>query len=294
MGEETVIISSGELAEHAVLSKKRNELEFQRDFLVRKGAQPGDFHIGTINKALLEVEARLKPISAKLERVDLITFVPHRKRISEFTEKVAAFSQDDLDRAVLQKTGPAYGLMRSRAEFTRENFEHREDISRMTLLLNSVPREDAEKLLGVLEEGDEHEVDISALSDDQQGEIVVLANRFGCHVAVEGGMLLPWGKKSDSSSQKFSGEARRTVSGRPIWVSNSTVDEFDKNEQSLLAVEKKLQTINAKRQVHKSSDVEEKEFEDAQLTYIETLHKRNEFLSSMGFKDRVAELRAKK
>jgi hypothetical protein len=184
--------------------------------------------------------------------------------------------------------------MRSRAELTRENFDRRDDVSRMTLLLNSIPRSDAERLLGVLEENEGHDVDISALSDEQQDELVVLANRFGCHVAVEGGCLIPWAKKGDESQSKYVGEAKRTISGRPVWVSNNSLEDFDRNEVQLSAVEKKLQAINAKRQVHKSSEEEEKEFEEAQLTYIEALRKRNEFLSSMGFRDRVAELKAKK
>jgi len=168
--ERTVIISSRDLVDHAVLSRKRNELSFKRDFLLRSGAKEGDLHLKAISEEMASVEQKLAPLGEKLSVADLITLVPNRKEITEFTEKINHYARGELDLAIKNKSGEAYELMKKRAMLVRNNYERREDIARLTIMLNSVPRKDAESLRMLIEEGQGGDADVSFMPKEKQQE----------------------------------------------------------------------------------------------------------------------------
>src|SRR3989344_5958696 len=177
--ERTVIIFSPELVDHAVLSRKRNELSFKRDFLLRSGAKEGDLHLKAINEELSSVEQKLAPVAEKLSVADMITLVPNRKEIDEFTLRINQYARGELDLAIREKKGEAYELMKKRASLVKNNYERREDVARLTILLNSFPRKDGEAIRGMVEEGSCADADVSFVPREKQQELVNLTSRLG-------------------------------------------------------------------------------------------------------------------
>jgi len=195
MTEETITISAKDLVDYTVYGRKRNELQFKMDFLLRHGAKEEDVHIRALKNAIDDVTERLIPISEKVDRADLITVIPNRKEIEARAKKVNGYNRKELDEAITKKSGATYGLLRERAALTKKNFENREEIAMLTILLNGIPRNDAIRIRDIVENGEEADVDVSVLQRKKQQELVTLANRLGFPLCIENGTLAVEGKK---------------------------------------------------------------------------------------------------
>lgn len=280
--ERTVIISSRELVDHTVLLRKKNELSFKRDFLLRTGAKPEDFHVKALSEELSTVESKLSPITDKLSAADMITVVPKRKEITEFTEKINKYARGELDLAVKNKAGEAYELMKRRAVLVKDNYERREDIARMTIFLNTVPRKEGDCLQALIEEGAGADVDVSFLPREKQQEMVNLAARLGRQCCVYAGSFSIDKKKADMAELKAPGEVRKTVlGGRQIWVPEAKLPEFEANEKNLAGLLAKIQAKGAEKQARKFSEEESAYFDKIQSDYLSALSKRAEFAKGM-------------
>ncbi len=278
MDDRTVMISSRELVDHAVLSRKRNELSFKRDFLLRTGAKEGDLHLKAITEELAAVDQKLSPIAEKLEVADLLTLVPNRKEISEYTEKINRYSRAELDIAVKGKSGEAYELMKKRAVFVKNNYERREDIARLTILLNTLPRKEGEALLSVIEENQGNDVDVSFMPKEKQQELVNLAARLGRVCCVFSGSFSLDKKKAELAELRAADEVQRNVGGRVIWVEAQKAPDFEANEKVIAGLLAKIQSKSAEKQARKLTEEESVYFDKIQGDYLAALHRRAELV----------------
>jgi len=278
MDDRTVIISSRELVDHSVLSRKKNELAFKRDFLLRTGAKEGDLHLKAINEELSSVEVKLAPISEKLTVADLLAVVPNRKEITEYTDRINKYSRAELDIAVKGKTGEAYELMKKRAVFVKNNYERREDVARLTILINTLPRKEGEMLRGVLEEGAGPEVDVSFMPKEKQQELVNLATRMGRASCVFAGSFSLDKKKAERAELRAADEVQRNVGGRVIWVEAAKLPEFEANEKVIAELLAKIQGKTAEKQARSLSEEESVYFDKIQGDYLAALSKRGELV----------------
>lgn len=275
MSEETVIITNRELVDYTVLSRKKTENEFRRDFLMRNGAKEDDFHVHAVSDLVGEIEAKLKPIRAKLEVVDLATVVPRRKEIDAITAEINSHTKAELDEAITKKTGAVYEKMKQRAVLTKGNFERREDIARLTVLANSLPRQDCEALCRIVESNEGEAVDVGTLSEGKRKEISTLAARLGCHLNVDGTRLVREEKPKENA------ETERTIMGKgSVWVANEKLSEFDENEKKIALFGRQMQERTAQRQVRTFEGEEQKAFDELQRGYIGALNARSAFLES--------------
>jgi len=275
MEDRTVIISSQELVDHTVLSRKKNELAFKRDFLLKTGAKAGDLHLHAIESELVLVEEKLQPLTHKLSELDMVTVLPHRKEIGEFTSEINKFSRPELDIAVKNKSGAAYDLMRKRAALVKHNYEKREDIARLTIMLNNMPRKDSEALRGLVEEGAGEDADVSFLPKEKQQELLNLTSRLGRPCCVFAGSFSLDKKKIDTSELKPSDEVSRTLpNGRVVWVEAPKVFEFDANEKEIATVLAKMQSKNAEKQARAFNEEETVYLDKLQSDYLAARNRR--------------------
>ncbi|MFA6213995.1 MAG: hypothetical protein WC717_01835 [Candidatus Micrarchaeia archaeon] len=275
MEERTVIISSQELVDHTVLTRKKNELAFKRDFLLRTGAKEGDLHLHAIDSELALVEGKLSPLQGKLSELDMVTVVPHRREIGEYTSEINKFSRPELDAAVKSKGGAAYDLMRRRALLVKANYEKREDIARLTIMLNNMPRKDSEALRGLIEEGAGGDADVSFLPKEKQQELLNLSSRLGRQCCVFAGSFSLDKKKIDTSELKPSDEVARTLgNGRQVWVDAAKAFEFDANEKEIALLLAKMQAKNAEKQARAFTEEETVYLEKLQSDYLAARNRR--------------------
>lgn len=288
MEDRTVIISSRELVDHTVLSRKKNELAFKKDLLLRTGANPEDMHVKMIDVEIRQVEEKIGPIAEKLSVADLVVIVPNRKEIGEYTEKINKFSRGEIDLAVKSKSGEAYELMKKRAVLIKSNFERKEDIARAVVMLNSLPRKEAEALRSIVEEGQGNDIDVSFLAKEKQQELVDLASRLGRQCCIFAGSFSVDKKKVDTAELKARDEILRvTKDGKRIWVPSEKLIEFEKAEKSITELLAKIQAKNAEKQARKLSEEESVYFDKIQADYLEALAKRNELTKGMGLEESV-------
>ena len=280
--ERTVIISSRELVDHAVLSRKRNELSFKRDFLLRSGAKEGELHLKAISEELSLVEQKLAPVAEKLTVADMITLVPNRKEIEEFTSKINQYARGELDLAIREKKGDAYELMKRRAALVKNNYERREDVARLTILLNSFPRKDGEALRGMVEEGSGADADVSFIPHDRQQELVNLTSRLGRPSCVYAGSFSLDKKKAELAELKAANEVERTITGgRKVWVDDSKLIEFDENEKRIAQLLGRIQSKGAEKTARALSDEESVSFDKSQTEYLEALNRRGQLVRGL-------------
>ena len=275
MEDRTVIISSQELVDHTILVRKRNELAFKRDFLLKTGAKAGDLHLHTIEGELVLVDEKLKPLEHKLSELDMVTVLPHRKEIGEFTLEINKFSRPELDIAVKNKSGTAYDLMRKRAVLVKNNYEKREDIARLTIMLNNMPRKDSESLRRLIEEGAGEDADVSFMPKEKQQELLNLTSRLGRQCCVFAGSFSLDKKKIDTSELKPFDEVSRTLpNGRVVWVEAGKAFEFDANEKEIATVLAKMQSKNAEKQTRTFSEEEIVFLDKLQSDYLAARNRR--------------------
>ena|SRR3989344_3944862 len=280
--ERTVIISSRDLVDHAVLSRKRNELSFKRDFLLRSGAKEGELHLKAISDEMALVEQKLSPIAEKLSVADMITIVPNRKEIEEYTSKINHYARGELDLAIREKKGEPYELMKKRAALVKNNFELREDVARLTVLLNSYPRKDAEAIRGMVEEGSGADADVSFIPHEKQQELVNLTSRLGRQCCIYAGSFSLDKKKADMAELKAGQEVSRTITGgRKVWLDASKADEFDANEKRIAALLASMQAKGAEKTARNLTDEETVNFDKSQGDYLEALSKRNQLAKGL-------------
>ncbi len=282
MDDRTVIISSQELVDHTVLTRKKNELAFKRDVLLRSGAKAGDLHLRTVEGELALVGDKLSPLEGKLSELDMITVLPHRKEIGEYTSQINQFSRPELDIAVKNKSGTAYDLMRKRAFLVKGNFERREDIARLTIMLNSMPRKDAESIRSLIEEGAGDDADVSFLPKEKQQELLNLSSRIGRQCCVFAGSFSLDKKKAESSELKPTDEVSRTIAnGRSVWVDAPKAFEFDANEKELALLLAKMQAKNAEKQARSLNEEELVYLDKLQADYLAARNRRATLVKGM-------------
>lgn len=287
MDERTITISSADLVDHTVLTRKKHELNFKKDFLLRSGAKEGDLHLKVIFDELATVAAKLAPLEEKLSIADMITVLPNRKEIGEFNARINQYSRIELDNAVKSKSGEPYDLMKRRAMLVKNNFERRDDIARLTILLNSVPRKDAETICSLIEEGTGDDADVSFMARERQQELVNLSARLGRDCCVFAGSFSIDKKKVDRSEIKPVPVTPRVVAGRQIWVDASKAPEFDENERKLAALLAKIQAKNAEKQARAFTTDEMDDLEKMEGEYLAAKDKRAKLSSDSALVQKV-------
>jgi len=275
--ERTIIISSRDLVDHTVLTRKKNELSFRKELLVKSGAKDGDLHLSAVGNEIAAIEAKLSPLEEKLSVADMITVLPHRKEIGEFTQKINQYSRAELDLAVKNRTGDAFELMKKRAVLVKGNFERKEDIARLTILLNTFPRKEGEALRQLIEEGSGAEVDVSFLPKEKQQELVNLTARIGKPCCVYSGSFSLDKKKAELAELKAADEVQKTIAGgKTVWVEAGKLSAFDENEKNLNQLLAKIQSKTAEKQARQLTEEEQVYFDKIQGDYLEAVKRRGD------------------
>lgn len=270
--EDTVVISSADLIEYADLSRKKVETGFRRDFLVRKGATENDEHVQALQKQIGTIEQRLTPLEEKMSRVDMISIVPNRVEIISLTNEIEQHSKEKLDEALKTKQGEVYELLKKRSTYTKSNFESREQIARITILLNSLPRKEAENLCTLIESHANEVIDVSSLDERRQKDLVDAMGRLGISAYVASAKL-SLEKKTEETVVSWPQEVEKRftdVGGvmKSAWVLKEKENEWEQNEQKISTVSRRIQILITKSHADPLSDAQQVEFEALQKEYI--------------------------
>jgi hypothetical protein len=274
--ENTIVISSLDLVEHVSLARKRNEAKFRVDFLIRKGASENDEHVSALKKQIENIESKFRPIDERMSKVDIISIVPNREEIDALTNEISQHTAHELDEALKTKKGDVYELLKKRAQYTKSNYDNKEQIARFTILMNSLPRKEAEILKTIVESNTTDFVDVSCFDDKKQKDLTDTMNRLGIFATINNGKLMP--KREE---QKIENEIQKEfvdVGGlmKTAWVQKDNEAQWDENEKKIAYTSKQIQIYMAKIHAQELTEEQRAEFELMQKEYIELKQKRNE------------------
>ncbi|MFH0927744.1 MAG: hypothetical protein V1822_04150, partial [Candidatus Micrarchaeota archaeon] len=262
--EDTIVISSADLVNHADLGRKRAEVIFRKEFLVRKGADEADEHVQALHKQLEALQQRISPIEEKMKRVDILSIVPNRAEIFSLTNEIEQHPAQKLDEALREKRGEVYDLLKKRSAYTNANYGNREQIARLTILLNLLPRKEAEGLRAVLESHASEVIDVSSLDQQRQKDLVESMGRLGICAYIAGSRL-SLEKKAEEEAISWQEEVEKKYADagglmKTAWVSKGNEAEWENNELRLSTVSRRIQGLIAKGHAEPLNEAESAEF----------------------------------
>ena len=269
-----LMITQNELINFTILNRRRNELRFKRSFLLRNGSTPEDMHVKALNSALSETEGELTVLENKITTAGIEPILLNKKNIEELDETIKSYSAEEVIEAASRKSGDLYGTLRKRNELSRMNFDYKEELASLTLVLSSVPLDISEKVKTYVETGGTEctKIDVEGISAEKIAEVVRLLNRLGAGAKQDGKQIV-------REELNGSAEVPRIVNGHKIWVRSDRVKDFDRIHNELDGVSKNIMAITAKKQVEALSVDEDKTFKDLQRKYVELVSKREQLLS---------------
>ncbi|MFA5106056.1 MAG: hypothetical protein WC506_03790 [Candidatus Micrarchaeia archaeon] len=279
-----VVISVDDLLEHTVLSRKLSETEYKKNYLVRNGAESRDMHIASLDKVIADIRHRLDPINSKLSKVDLITLVPRREEIDSLNAEIEKYQIADIDTAISSRQGALFELLRKRSEITKANYELRDDICRLTILINSIPLEDAESVKAYVEGESPSEISLEGISEEKQQNLLTLLNRLGKPSNIQKGKILP--SLGMSCESVF-------IDGKKAHLPVEKLAKYKEIESEISKLSVKIQVQNAQRQIRTFSQEEASEYSGMQQRFAELLNSKKELLDSTSVNEESVSISAK-
>ena len=280
-----IVISVDDLLEHTVLTRKLSETKYKKNYLIRNGAAEGDMHVASLNKVISDIKHRLEPINSKLSRVDLITVVPRREEIDSLNSEIEKYQITDIDAAISKKQGGLFGLLRKRSEITKANFELRDDICRLTILINSIPVEDAESVKAYVEGEKPSEIGLEGISEEKQQNLLTLLNRLGKPSTIQGEKIIP--------SVELEGMESISIGDRKTRLPSDKLDKYREIESEISSLSARMQVQNAQRQIRSLTDEEAAEYSGMQQRFAQLLDSKKELLESAEVKEESVSMSAK-
>lgn len=263
-------ITHADLVDYSSLSRRLGELTFKRDYLLQNGAEQKDIHISALNNFIDETKVNLVPLEMKIKSAGILTVILHRSIVDELSDEINSHTIGEMMYAAKSKQGKLYENMKQRGRLTKENYEKREELAELTLLLNSMPQSDADEIKDAIESfsvSNDWSVDISSIKIEKQKKLIQLLNRIGFSCCIKNSRLISGNQKGEKIIN-WNPETLRKINNKNIWVSNLLLEKFDENEDKLNDVTRSIQAMTAKRQVKSFDPEEEHRFDKLQEEYL--------------------------
>jgi len=273
-------ITHTDLVNYSSLSRRMGELVFKRDYLLQNGAEHKDVHIQAINGFIDETKVNLIPLETKIKSAGILTVMIHRNVIDELNDSINSHTLGEMMEAARSKQGTLYEKMKKRGKLTKENYEQREEIADLVLILNSMPQSDAEEIKEAIETfstPSDWAVDLSHLSLGKQKNLIQVLNRLGFKCCIKNNRLVT-GEYKGERVINWNPEEKRAVKNKSVWVSHLLINQFDHNEDKLIEVTREIQAMTAKKQVKTFDPEEENRFIELQREYLTCLAKREKLI----------------
>jgi len=204
----------------------------------------------------------------------------YQERISDLDSKLSTFSLSEQITAIKTKNGPVYELLKERGALLKKNYEERENLAKLLILMSKVKDPDVKyKLNEALKKGEIKEIihlkgQNKEFDRELYEKIAAIFNRLGISASISAdGEIL-------SSRPPVKGEVPFVIANKKVWVSAEAADKLIVNISNIEKLSPHLQWKNAQKQIMELSENEEKEFAELQKKYLALLKEQDEILKS--------------
>lgn len=273
-------ITQTDLVNYSSLSRRVGELTFKRDYLLQNGAENRDLHIQALDTFIDETKVNLIPLENKIKSAGILTVMLHRTVIDELNDSINMHTLGEMMEAARTKEGKLYEKMKKRGRLTKDNYEKREELADLILILNSMPQTDAEEIKEAIETfstSTDWSVDLNQMPLGKQKQLLQILNRLGFDSCIKNNRLAKGGYKGERVIM-WNPESKRIIKNKITWVPNLLIEQFDTNEEKLVEITRAIQAMTAKRQVKIFDPEEENRFNELQKEYLLCLAKREKFI----------------
>ena len=261
-----ITISSKDVLDYFIMSRRRNELEFKKNFLKVKGAKQSDPHIAVLETTIMNTDEAIKPLEEKMTMAGLKPITLYGTKIDKLNEKIHEYSIEEIMNAAKSKNGELYNNMKNRGEMAKKNFEYKEELSALTVILTTAGPVEAKEITEIVE-GDKDEITMN-LTPELKNKVQPLMERLGYKIENQGEYTII--KKEETNLQS------KWVGNEKVWVEPEKLEDFEQNEEILDLVMKRLQFYTAKSQINEVNDEEQIKFKELQEEYAQRMMKRED------------------
>lgn len=261
-------MESKDLVTFLELAKSRAELSFKLDVRKSAGAEPAALE--QAEAALRSVQGQLDALSARMDAAGVKIAIPNEQEIARLNQLLSSCPPKELADCMAKRAGGSYELLSSRGALLKRNYEERESIAKLALLLARLQKDVRDSLAEQVRKG-KLNVPIPILKGEEPlgREIALVLGRLGMPAEVSNGSLFPAPTHPEVAVQ---------LQNRRVWVTPDVRDKLSENLKLIADISPKIQVKNAVRHVRIFSDEEEKEFADLQNEYLKLLKQQDELL----------------
>ncbi len=246
--------------------KKYAELVFKKGFVERNS--PGSKELlEEVERELGEAQAKLTALEERASSSNVEIILPFKSRLDQLDAEISQKEPKEMDEALKAKEGALFTLLSEKGAIIRSNVEHRLEIGKLAFLLPQFPKEQRDRLRGMVEAGKAEEMPIPN-NEKKSKMLIAVLNRLGLGCRLEAGILTP--------TQEDWEEGKVQLNNEYIWLDKTRLPAFAQNEKSIMEISTKLQVKNAERQVRDFGEEEMNEFNDLQSTYLTLLNMRKD------------------
>jgi hypothetical protein len=254
------------------LGKGRAEVSFKLEVQKASGADAA--LLEQAEAKLRSVQGQLDALWAKIESAGVRFAVPNEHEIARLNALLSSRSAKELAECMARRQGEAYETLSARGALLKRNYEGRESIAQLALLLARLQKDVRDSLAEQVRRGKlDAPVPILKAEEPLGREIALVLGRLGMPAELREGSLVSAPSHSEVAVQ---------LQNRRVWVSPEVRDKLNENMRMIADISPQIQVKNAVRYVKNFSDEEEREFAAIQNEYLRLLKEQDALLRPCG------------
>lgn len=238
-------VSVKEIARYIELNKLISDLVFRKNIL---GLD--------CQNELIAVEENKKNLQNKINDSQISIIIPRENELTKIEIELSKFSNDEIKKALKEKTGEIYKILVLRATFLKNVIHNRFEIAKLAILISKLETEEKTKIIESIKNGNEVQLEKDTLLD-----------KIGFRLGLT---------KNETVIEKS-----YIFSERRVWLDLEKSELFEKTATNLESIIAKIQIQNAQKQIKQFDTKEEEDFANLQKEYLELLKQKDQILNSL-------------
>lgn len=260
-----------DIAKYVELKKKIAESSFKLEYLISQGKK-NDF----MESELRELRASLAKTEERLSQAKLTVVIPDKQKIDAINSELSKFSAKDVGEALSSKAGRVYDLLSARGVLVKRNYQRRNDIGKLNIMLAKLRNGNKQKLVDMVASGIVDDMlFLEDSNEEERMEVVKLLRRVGFDVYLNGNMISP----EKNAESRFPSEVEIAAPDMGLWVPAEIEPKVSEKIRQIEELSRDIQMKNAERQIKTFSEAEEAQYQETQKKYLGLLNERDSLIA---------------